>query len=193
MLIFVFLSRLTYLLLLINDSMAICPPGTFSASGNCVGCGKGTFSSISDASACTACNSNPSCPVGSVIQYCTSTSDFTCTACPAVLYCTYTISNLGACTTANGPACQCVAGYEKINGQCQPCKVGYFQSGLGDVCSKLSTPTCGPSQYLVIGTRYVDSTCLSCAGIALPSSNVIYAGTTECTWKCNVGFSTNMP
>jgi hypothetical protein len=94
------------------------------------------------------------------------------------------------CGNTTNPNCLCLPGFELVNGQCQPCKAGFFKGTNSSLpCTQWNTlQVCGQGYFMANGTRFTNAACLlSCPtppGNATGKNSV--AG---CEWGCKAGYN----
>ena len=168
-----------------------CLAGTYSAvpgSTACDQCANGTnFSSAPSSSTCLQCSAT--CPPGTEYQGpCTVSSNTDCARCPRIANCIYTES--GECFLVNISTsnCQCVSGFELVDGACQVCRDGFFknQTSYSPCIPWDDIDSCPPAHYAINGTRFNNSTCIPCP--LGPGNSSSVGNRTVCEWRCDDGY-----
>ena len=180
-----------------------CAVGEFtpvSASSACDHCPAGAYASDTGSSACMLCtdgidfalnntciNCTTECPPGSELHgVCTAANNSYCSPCPLVPNCIY---NTGACGNSREPNCECVAGFELVEGECMVCKPGFFKNHTNLYsCDEWDLLTCPEGYFIVNGTRFQNSKCMPCPEIPDNSTFTGY----ECGWGCDLGFNNTL-
>ena len=159
-----------------------CPAGAYAAdpgSTACVFCTDGVdFATLTN---CTNCTTE--CPVAHELNgTCTAANDYFCKPCTPVSNCVH----YGACGNSSTPNCECVAGFEMVDGECRVCQTGFFKNQTSFLpCQEWDTDMCAEGYYAVNGTRFHNSVCLPCPDIP---DNATFTGV-ECEWGCDAGFN----
>ena len=171
-----------------------CSPGTYApapASTTCETCIEGAnFSSATASTACTQCSTT--CPPGKTLQgACTPENDIFCSDCPPVANCVYT--QQGSCGNGSAPNCDCIPGFEMVEGQCEACLPGYFKNQTDPYpCIQWdSSDTCPPTHFAINGTRFTNSACVPCPDVPENASFVVNSSS-PCKWICDAGFNNTL-
>ncbi len=172
-----------------------CAAGTYSADPGATACNPCTdganFTSAAGSTACIQCTQE--CPAGK--EYwgpCTAASDTFCSRCPPVANCIYT--QTGPCgNSSNAPNCECVAGFEMVDGLCVECLPGFFKNQTNPYQCVQWDPliNCPPDSFAINGTRFQDAACIAlpCSAGELPDNSTSANGTEGCEWTCEAGFN----
>jgi hypothetical protein len=166
-----------------------CLPGSHSSttdSPGCTGCLDKNFQPLKGQKSCTSCSDKTSCPAGKIPQDCTKTSDFQCSPCPFLKNCVYK-QGLNVCTEFGGkPSCMCKAGFQMEDKKCVQCPPGTFRDIENNQLCQPWADTCpDKGQFMVKGTRFRDSECISYPAVAPKNARINYV---SMGWECNAGY-----
>jgi hypothetical protein len=176
-----------------------CAVGEFAPeyeSSSCINCSAGAYASDPGSSACVYCtdgidfavnnsctNCTTECPPGNELHgVCTAANNSYCAPCTPVANCIFA----GVCGNSSFPNCECVAGFELVDGECRVCREGFFKNHTNPFpCEEWDLLTCLRGYHPVNGTRFHNSVCVPCPEI--PDNSTFTSE--ECGWGCDAGFN----